>query len=69
MPRYGKKYKSFNGIIPSLELDITEICDGATSACELKISWYICMHLYIYTRMIKNFEFKKGVGIDLCNKK
>ena len=37
VPRYGKKYKSFNGIIPSLELDISEICDGATSACELEI--------------------------------
>ena len=36
VPRYGKKYKSFNGIIPSLELDITEICDGATT-CELEI--------------------------------
>ena len=26
MPRYGKRFKSFQRIVPSLELDVTQLC-------------------------------------------
>ena len=28
LPRYGKQFKSFRGVIPSLELNIEPVCDG-----------------------------------------
>jgi len=35
VPRYGKKFKSFDKTVPSLELDITELCktNGKISPC------------------------------------
>ena len=58
MPRYGKQFKSFTGIIPSLELDITELCDGAFNYCELNIELihtynYVCSYqLPVYQQML-----------------
>ena len=27
IPRYGKQFKTFKGVIPSLELDVTMLCE------------------------------------------
>ena len=28
IPRYGKRFKSFKGVIPSLELDVSVLCEN-----------------------------------------
>ena len=67
MPRYGKQFKLFDGIIPCLELDITGLCEGngellylATVANHMSLfSWCANFHrfhghLVIHENTIKN---------------
>ncbi|XP_051991226.1 ubiquitin carboxyl-terminal hydrolase CYLD-like isoform X1 [Xyrauchen texanus] len=48
MPRFGKEFKMFNKIFPSLELDITDLLDDTPRECRIcgSLAFYECRECY-----------------------
>lgn len=54
MPRFGKDFKMFDAILPTISLDITDLLDDSKNHCHENLDVSLCF--YAFTVCIKTMD-------------